>query len=466
MSTEILARAQFAFTSAFHYIFPPLSIGLGLILVIMEGLWLKTGDEAYKRMAHFWVKIFALIFGVGVASGIVLEFEFGTNWATYSRYVGDIFGSALAAEGVFAFFLESGFLAVLVFGWHKVSPKMHFFSTCMVALGSTFSAVWIIVANSWMQTPAGYKIVETAQGPRANITDFWAMVFNPSSMDRLTHTVVGAWITGAFFVTSVAAYYLIKGRHPDFAKRSMKIGLSMALIACVLQMVTGHQSIVGVAKNQPAKMAAMEGHWDSTKPLDLTVFGWVDEATGQTKGLKIPGLGSMLLSGDATKPVTGLNDIPKDERPMVQPVFQLYHLMIACGIALLAIALVAFVKMVRGTLWNSKWMLQVMVAAVVLPQVANQSGWFAAEMGRQPWIVTGLLRTNEALSKSVKAEQILASIIMFAVIYTMLFALFLYLLDRRIKEGPDEPRIDRDDVPRTFPSPSDRKAAPREAVNA
>lgn len=192
MSTEILARFQFAFTSAFHYLFPPLSIGLGLILVIMEGLYLKTGKPIYHQMTKFWVNVFAVIFSLGVATGIVLEFEFGTNWATYSRYVGDIFGSALAAEGIFAFFLESGFLAVLVFGWDRVSPKVHFLSTCMVALGSTFSAVWIIVANSWMQTPAGYKIVGEGRTTRAEITDFWAMVFNPSAMDRLSHTVSAA----------------------------------------------------------------------------------------------------------------------------------------------------------------------------------------------------------------------------------------------------------------------------------
>lgn len=283
MSTEILARLQFAFTTMFHYLFPPISIGLGLMLVGMEAQWLRTGNEMYKRMAHFWVKIFSLVFGIGVATGIVLEFEFGTNWAAYSRYVGDIFGSALAAEGVFAFFLESGFLAILVFGWHKVTPKWHFFSTCMVALGSTFSAVWIVVANSWMQTPAGYKIVQTEHGPRANITDFWAMVFNPSSVDRLVHTVTGAWITGAFFVISVSAYYLLKNRHLDIAKAGMKMGLGLATVACLFQIWNGHNSAVNVAKNQPEKFAAMEGHYDSSKPLDLTILGKVNEETERSR---------------------------------------------------------------------------------------------------------------------------------------------------------------------------------------
>jgi len=436
MSTEVLARFQFGLTCAFHYLFPPISIGLGLILVIMEAMWIRTGNEAIKRLCHFWVKIFSLVFGLGVATGIVLEFEFGTNWASYSRFVGDIFGSALAAEGVFAFFLESGFLAVLVFGWNKVSPKFHFFSTCMVALGSTFSAVWIIVANSWMQTPAGYQIVQTKQGPRAHIVDFWAMVFNPSSMERLSHTLSAAWCTGAFLVMSVSAYYLLKGRHLEMARRSMKIGLCVATAAVALQFITGHKGIVGVAHNQPAKLAAMEGH-ATTGPLDLTLFGYVDK-NGAAHGLSVPRVGSFLLSWDATRPIKGLDRIPVTERPMVQPVFQLYHLMVACGMAMAGLVVVGLVKWRRGTLWNSAWCLRLFIAAVALPQIGNQAGWFTAEMGRQPWIVYGMLRTSEGLSKAVKASLILSSIVMFSLMYILLGALFIYLLNKRIKEGPDE----------------------------
>ncbi|RYG36948.1 cytochrome ubiquinol oxidase subunit I [bacterium] len=436
MSVEILARIQFGLTCAFHYLFPPLSIGLGLMLVIMEGMWLKTGDEAIKRMTHFWVKIFALIFGLGVATGIVLEFEFGTNWASYSRYVGDIFGSALAAEGIFAFFLESGFLALLVFGWHKVSPRVHFFSTCMVALGSTFSAVWIIIANSWMQTPRGYQIVETAQGPRAKITDFWAMVFNPSSMDRLSHTVSAAWCSAAFLVLSVGAYYLLKGRHTEMAKLSMKIGLVVAMVAVTLQFATGHKSIGGVAVNQPAKLAAMEGHV-KTGPLDLALFGYVDRE-GRAQGLSLPRVGSILLAGDPTKSVKGLDQIPVTERPLIQPVFQFYHLMIACAMGMAALVFVGAMKWRRGTLWTSRWCLQAFVGAVLLPQIANQAGWFTAEMGRQPWIVYGMLRTSEGLSKSVKANQVMASLVLFTMLYLLLGFLFVYLLNKKIKEGPEE----------------------------
>ncbi|MCK7523304.1 MAG: cytochrome ubiquinol oxidase subunit I [Ignavibacteriales bacterium] len=225
MDVEILSRLQFAFTIAFHYIYPPLSIGIAVNLVIMEGMYLKTKDKFFENMTKFWVKVFALTFAIGVATGIVMEFEFGTNWATYSRFVGDVFGSALAAEGIFAFFLESGFLAVLVFGWDKVGPKMHFFSTIMVSLGSMFSAVWIVVANSWQQTPAGFHIVGEGINARAEITDFWAMVFNPSSVDRLLHVVSGAWLAGAFLIISVSAYYLLKDRHIRFAKASIKIAL-------------------------------------------------------------------------------------------------------------------------------------------------------------------------------------------------------------------------------------------------
>lgn len=445
MSTEVLARVQFALTCAFHYLFPPLSIGLGLILVIMEAIWLKTGNEAVKRMNRFWVQVFSLIFGLGVATGIVLEFEFGTNWATYSRYVGDIFGSALAAEGVFAFFLESGFLALLVFGWDKVSPKIHFLSTCMVALGSTFSAVWIVIANSWMQTPAGYKIVETAHGPRAKIVDFWAMVFNPSSMQRLSHVVSAAWCSAAFLVVSVGAYYLLKGRHQEMAKLSMKIGLSVAMAATLLQFVTGHESIVGVAQNQPVKMAAMEGHATSG-PLDLTVFGYVDRS-GQAHGLTVPRVGSFLLAWDPTKPVEGLDKIPVNERPMVQPVFQLYHLMVGCGVAMALLMVVAAVKWRRGTLWTSRWCLQALVLAVVLPQIGNQAGWFTAEMGRQPWIVYHMLRTSEALSKTVKANLIFTSLVLFTLLYLLLGFLFFYLLNKRIKTGPEEISTPSDTLP-------------------
>jgi cytochrome d ubiquinol oxidase subunit I len=438
MDVEILSRIQFAFTAAFHYIYPPLSIGLGVILVIMEGIYLKTKNQLYHEMTRFWVKIFALTFAIGVASGIVLEFEFGTNWASYSRFVGDIFGSALAAEGIFAFFLESGFLAILVFGWNKVSPKMHFFSTIMVSLGSMFSAVWIVVANSWQQTPAGFHLVGTGSNMRAEITDFWEMVFNPSSMDRLTHVLGGAWLAGAFLVISVSAYYLLKNRHIEFSKASLKIALVFAFFASLFQLITGHQGAIGVSENQPAKLAAFEAHYDSDEPGDLYLFGWVDDDNQSVKGgVKIPGGLSFLLYADASRPVTGLNSFAPEDRPPVNPVFQSYHIMVGLGIFIILITLTAMILWWRGILFEKSWFLKILVVAVIAPQIANQLGWFSAEVGRQPWIVYNLLRTADGLSKAVSAGQTLFSLTLFILIYTLLFVLFLFLLDRKIKHGPE-----------------------------
>lgn len=437
MDTEILSRIQFAFTVSFHYIYPPLSIGLGLILVIMEGLYLKTGKKIYEDMTRFWIKIFALIFGLGVATGIIMEFEFGTNWATYSKYVGDIFGSALAAEGIFAFALESGFLGILLFGWNRVSSKVHFFSTIMVFLGSLFSAVWIVVANSWQQTPSGYHIVGEGMNARAEITDFWEMVFNPSSVDRLIHVWIGAFLAGAFLVMSVNAWYIIKGRHLEIAKPSFKIALLVATIFSISQLFTGHKSAEGVAKNQPAKLAAMEGHFDSSAKADMYLLGWVNKKDQTTSGIKIPGGLSFLLHQNFEKPIPGLNAFKPEDRPsQVNAIFQFYHLMVAIGLALILLTVYAAWQLKRGVLFNKKWLLYIFIWAVLLPQIANQVGWFAAEIGRQPWVVYGLLRTSDALSTTVKAEQVLTSLILFTLVYATLFVLFLYLLNKKIKHGP------------------------------
>lgn len=437
MDVEILARIQFAFTVAFHYIYPPLSIGLGLIMVIMESLYIRTGNKEYETLARFWTKIFALTFGVGVATGIVMEFEFGTNWATYSRYVGDVFGSALAAEGIFAFALESGFLGVLLFGWNRVKPWVHLVSTVGVFFGSMFSAVWIVVANSWQQTPAGYHIVGEGINARAEITDFWAMVFNPSSVDRLIHVWLGAFLAGTFLVLSVHAYYLVKGRYVDISKKAFKIALAVATIFSLGQLAAGHKSAEGVAKNQPAKLAALEGHFEANAPADMYVLGWVDKENQVVTGLKIPGGLSFLLEYDFEAPVTGLNAFPEDERPsQVNAVFQFYHIMVAIGVFLIALTVYASFLWWRGQLFEKKWLLTVFAWAVILPQVANQTGWYAAEMGRQPWVVYGLLRTSDALSKSVTANQVLFSLILFFIVYLVLFILFIYLLNKKIKTGP------------------------------
>ncbi|HEY9787513.1 MAG TPA: cytochrome ubiquinol oxidase subunit I, partial [Candidatus Obscuribacterales bacterium] len=351
-SIELLARVQFAFTIMFHYLFPPLSIGLGTILVLMEAMYLKTKRQFYKDMCKFWVKVFALNFSLGVATGIVMQAEFGTNWATYSRFVGDIFGSALAAEGIFAFFLESGFLAVLLFGWDRVSPRMHFFATLMVCLGATFSAFWITVANSWMHTPAGFEIVETAHGARAIITDFWAMVFNPSAMWRFAHVVVGTWIVGAFFVMSICAYYILKQRHLEFAKKSFAIALTVAALATPLQAFVGKHQAEIMAEHQPAKTAALEGHFKTGPHAPFWIIGIPDEKTGEVKyGLKVPGLLSFLITGSVEGVVVGLDDFPAEDRPPVLIPFLAYHGMIGLGMYMICLSLLGAVLHWRGKLF-------------------------------------------------------------------------------------------------------------------
>lgn len=439
MDVEILARLQFALTIMFHYIYPPLSIGISLVLVIAEGIYLKTKNPAYLEMAKFWTKVFALTFAIGVATGIVMEFEFGTNWANYSRFVGDVFGSALAAEGVFAFFLESGFLAILLFGWNRVSPKVHYFATWMVCLGAHFSAIWIVVANSWMQTPAGFHIGGEGLAARAIIDDFWGMVFNPSSMTRLAHTVIGCWLAGAFLVISVGAYYILKNRHLDFAKNSMKIGLSMALISCLLQVLTGDSSGRIVAKYQPAKLAAMEALYKTKKDVALSLWGIPNSETQTLDyAIEIPYLLSLLTFHNIHAEIKGLDTIPKKDWPRVSVVYQTYHVMIIMWGLMLISSLMAIYFWVKGSLFQKRWMLMILVGSVIFPQIANQAGWVTAEMGRYPWIVQGLLRISDGLSKAVVAEQVLGSIILFGIVYTFLFFLFIYLLNEKFKQGPDE----------------------------
>ncbi|MBD3258882.1 cytochrome ubiquinol oxidase subunit I [candidate division GN15 bacterium] len=437
MDLEMLSRIQFGLTIGFHYLFPPLSIGLGVFLVIMEGAYLKTGKVIYHNMTRFWVKIFGLIFALGVATGIVMEFQFGTNWATYSRYVGDVFGSALAAEGIFAFFLESGFLAILLFGWDKVSKTTHFVATILVAFGAHFSAIWIVVANSWQQTPTGHHIVGTGLDARAEILDFWQVVFNPSFIDRISHVYMGCWQAAAFMVLSVGAFYLLRGKHQEFAKKSMKIAVIVAVLSSLGQLATGHMSADTVAETQPAKLAAFEGHYEASAPAGLYLFGWVDDERQEVTGLQIPGMLSWLVHFDASEPVTGLNAFDPEDRPPVNPVFQSYHAMVSIGMLLIALALLAGLAWWRGWLFKMRWFLWVLVFSVLLPQLANQLGWFSAEVGRQPWIVYGLLRTQDALSKSVDAGEVIISLVLFSLIYLLLGALFIYLLNEKIQHGPE-----------------------------
>lgn len=438
MDVLFLSRLQFALTIMFHYLFPPLTIGLaGVIAVLMWKRW-RTTDLAYEAAAKFWTKLFAVNFAVGVATGIVMEFQFGTNWATYSRFVGDVFGSALAAEGIFAFFLESGFLAVLVFGWGRVSKGLHFLASVLVAIGSAFSAIWIVVANSWQQTPAGFHVVGEGELARAEITDFWAMVFNPSSVVRLAHTMVGAYILGSFFVLSISAWYLLRGKHEEFAKRSIRAALPIAAIFSLLAAVTGDWHAKVVAKHQPAKLAAFEGHFTSQGPADLHIFGWPDEEARETRmSLSIPGGLSFLVHGDFKTPVPALDEFPRADQPPVKIPFAMFHLMVGLGVLFLALSWGGLLLLWRGRLFTNRGVLWAYVVTVLGAYAANQAGWIAAEVGRQPWTVYGLLRTADSVSKSVKGGEVLASILMFGFIYVLLFAVWVYVTNEKIQHGPE-----------------------------
>lgn len=471
MDVVLLSRLQFAFTIMFHYLFPPLTIGMGVVLVYLEGMFLRTGEAVYEQAARFWTSLYAVTFGVGVATGIVMEFQFGTNWAAYSRFVGDVFGSALAAEGIFAFFLESGFLAVLVFGWDKVTPRFHFFATVMVALGSMFSAVWIVVANSWQQTPAGHHIVQMMRDGkpwvvngepvmRAETLDFWAVVFNPSSVNRLTHTLIGAYIMGAFFIMSISAWYLLKERHVDFARRSFTGALISGTLFSLAQLVSGDTNGRMVAEHQPAKLAAFEGHFE-TGPADFNIIGFPSVEERKVKwAIPIPGGLSLLVHRDASKPVIGLDKVPREYWPPLAVTFFSFHVMVALGMFFIALTLYAAWLRWRGTLFQKRWLLWVFVYSVLGAVIANQLGWAAAEVGRQPWVVHPTLirnadgtpalnaagqiqyrmeeglQTKHAVSEAVHGDQVLASIILFGFVYALLFLLWVFVLNHKIQTGP------------------------------
>lgn len=437
MDVELLSRIQFAVTVGFHFLYPPISIGLGLLLVFFEGLYIKTKDKKYEQLTKFWLKIFALVFGMGVATGIVMEFEFGTNWAGYSRYVGDVFGSPLAAEAIFAFFLESTFLAILIFGWNKVKPKTHFISTILVALGAHLSAFWIIVANSWMQTPDGFKLVGEGLAQRAEIYDFWAMVFNPSTLDRYFHTLSASWVTGAALVVSISAYYLLKKKHKTVAMTSLKVSLVLFIIASFTQLATGHSNAIMVANNQPAKLAAFEGHYE-TGPADFYLIGWVNEEEQTVSGIALPNFLSFLVDFNFTTPIKGLEEFPPEDRPNVQVVFQTYHIMVACGMLFIAISLISIYLWYKKQLDKYKWYLTALVPLFIFPHIANQTGWIATEVGRQPWIVYEVLRTKDALSPNVQSSEVWFSLILFTLIYLFMLIMFIYILIKIIKKGPEE----------------------------
>jgi cytochrome d ubiquinol oxidase subunit I len=448
MNAELLSRIQFALTVSFHFIYPPISMGLGLLLVVIGVIYLRTRHPKWRQLSFFWVKIYALVFSVGIATGLVQEFEFGTNWADFSRFVGNVFGSLLAAEGIFAFFLEGGFLGLMLFGGNRLGPRMWLLASFLVVFGAHFSALWIIMANSWMQTPAGYALQQTAQGQIAVMTDFWEVVFTPSFIPRIMHVWVASWMVGASLVLSISAWYLLKKRHIELAQSAFKVALPWFLILSILQAaVFGANQAVEVTNNQPVKLAAMEGVWQDTSCAPMFLVGWVNVEAQTTTGISIPCLLSFLAYGNIDATVSGLTSFPSDTWAPINLVFQVYHLMIVLGsiFPLIGLLGVLFFFLKRRTpeggrerrIWTSRWVLWLFVISIVLTELATLSGWWTAEFGRQPWVVWNLLRTSDAVSPVLDTYQVLFSLLMFVVLYGLLFSLFIFLLNGKIQAGPE-----------------------------
>ena len=496
-SVVLLSRMQFAFTVMFHYIFPPLTIGLGIIIAFLETRYYVTKKPLFSVASQFWTKIFVLNFAIGVASGIVMEFQFGTNWASYSRFVGDVFGSALAAEGIFAFFLESGFLAVVAFGREKVRSGFYLFSVYMVALGSIFSSVWIVVANSWQQTPAGHHIVDILRPGvlpdgtsglvpwvvdgitqrRAEIVNFVDMVFNPSTVQRLSHVLLGCVAVGAFFVLSVTAYYVLKGKHGEFAKASINGALILGLLSSLGLAINGHTQAQNVYKYQPAKLAAFEAHFETGR-ADLNIIGWPNGREERIDfGVSIPGGLSFMVFDDFTfsKKVVGLDRFRPEDRPPLLIPYLSWRVMVGFGGLMIVVCSLGLFYNIRNRLAEKRWLLWAFVFSIGFVMVANQAGWIAAEVGRQPWTVhppvewdeSGYdlkrtpdgfyqydeelgLRTKNSVSVSVSPNEARASLILFTILYLALAAVWIMVLDRKIRLGPEPFHQPGEDVEEGF----------------
>lgn len=447
----LLSRIQFALTVAYHFLFVPLSIGLGLIMAIFATKYHRSRSEQDGNAMRFLVRIFTTTFAIGVATGITMEFSFGTNWADYSRFVGDIFGAPLAAEALFAFFLESVFLGVLLFGRNKVSSLFYTVSAWLVWAGSCLSALWILIANSWMQTPAGAELA--ADGSKAVITDFLAAAFNPSTLPRYTHVVVALLIMGAFASMCVGAWYLLKGKHTDFAMKTVKIGAAVGMVASCAMIVTAHSSAVEVSQEQPTKLAMMEGLYGDEVP-PLYAFGWVDEENQQViTPFAIPGGTSFLATGTWDTEYQGLNSLAQTDKYAdvdvanmpVNLVFQSYHLMVAMyGLIMLTVILALVFTLRGGRIRTMRWLQKLLVVAPLFPLIAIQVGWITAEVGRQPWVVypstsgpDGVaLLTQNAISQSVSAPELLTTLALFIAVYVFLFVGWARVISHFIKRGP------------------------------
>ncbi len=463
MDVVLLARLQFALTVMFHFIFPSVSIGLAMLVAVTEVVRWRTKREVFDRMAVFWTRLLALTFVVGVASGIVMEFQFGTNWSAYSRFVGDIFGAPLAAEAVFAFVLESCFLGVLLFGRDRVGSGVRALAGVLVAVGSAMSAFWIIVANSWMQTPAGYTVVDGT----AELTDFWAAVFNPSTLPRLMHTLSSSWVAGSFLMVGVSAWYLLKGRHLEVARKSIGLGLAVALVSSGLMFVTGDTSARQVAATQPAKFAGMQGLYETSTnvPLVLWALPPTQDPAKAPEGpaIVVTNMLSFLSFGSFSAPITGLDEFPQDAWPPITISFLAYHNMVLLGTVMLLYMLIGLYLYARRRIERSRRWLRFAVFAIVLPHLAIQLGWATAEVGRQPWIVYDVMRTTDGVSPVVGAVDVGFSLLLFGSVYTLLFALWVYLMAKEVRHGPapspvPERRIEAPPEDEATPSPALRPA--------
>ncbi len=432
MDVVLLSRLQFAVATYFHFLFVPLTLGLSILVAIMETRYAQTGDKTYLKMTKFWGKLFLINFAVGIVTGITLEFQFGTNWSRYSEFVGDIFGSLLAIEATAAFFLESTLLGVWIFGWKKLSAKAHATVMWLVAGASNLSALWILIANAWMQDPVGYTI----RNGRAELTDFASVVFHKFAILEFLHTVSAAYILAAFFVMGISAYHLLKKQHVEFFTRSFRIALVFGLIFSFFEIAEGHLHGSDLAHKQPAKLAAMESHWETTKRAPIYLFAFPDEANEKNSIQigPIPGMLSLLAFHDADAEVKGLKDFPPDERPPVLITFGAFKIMIALGFYFALMTLIGIFK--RNKLTESPGYLKLMLYSIPLPYLAIELGWTLAEVGRQPWIVYGIMKTSDA-SSAIAVSQVGTTLVAFFLVYGLLGAVAAFLMVRHIKTVPE-----------------------------
>lgn len=435
MDVLTLSRLQFAVATYFHFLFVPLTLGLSLLVAIMQTLWYRTGDDDYRRMTRFWGKLFLINFAIGVVTGITLEFQFGTNWSRYSAFVGDVFGSLLAIEATAAFFLESTFIAVWFFGWKKLSRKAHLTSIWLVAFASNLSAFWILVANAWMQSPVGYTI----RNGRAELTDFFAVITQRFAILEVVHTLGGAYILAGFFVLGISAWHLLRSQNVAFFRKSFAVAAVWTLVFSVIEVAQGHMNAEILGTKQPTKLAAMEAQWQTQAGAPMNLIQWPDERNERNavQTLSIPNLLSLLAHYDPQAEVKGLLDVPREDRPPVLPTFLSFRAMV--GLAFVFIALSAWAFLKRKAPDRSPLLLRLLVLAIPLPYLANELGWTLSEVGRQPWIVYGVMRTADGVSP-ISTVQVAMSAIGFIVVYTLLGIADFYLLFKYARRGPvDEP---------------------------